>query len=130
MTEVMIKPLRTYEDRGEIRRRGGAPYPAPSSLAKELVSLGLCALLEKPAATEAEPIAVAIKELGRGNWVLVDADGSRVGEFSGVKKAATEELARLLEEQSKPDEPPAKPVEPSDPPQPNGSTEPPPPPQE
>ncbi|MBD1553629.1 hypothetical protein [Pseudomonas typographi] len=52
MTGVTIKPLRTYEDRGEIRKRGGEAYTAPSSLAKELEARGLCEIVEDSEPTE------------------------------------------------------------------------------
>ena len=47
--EVMIYPRRTYEDRGSLRRRGGAGYVVPRRHGDELINRGL-ASAEKPEA--------------------------------------------------------------------------------
>jgi hypothetical protein len=40
-TTVTIYPLRTYQDAGEIRRKGGAGYPVTKAQAQQLVARGL-----------------------------------------------------------------------------------------
>ncbi|GFM73741.1 hypothetical protein PSCICL_47330 [Pseudomonas cichorii] len=94
MTDVMIKPLRTYEDRGEIRRRNSQPYPAPDWLAKELKDSGLCEVVQGQSAVAV--LDLSIKNLSRGKWVVVDGSGEPVGDFSGSKDEATVELERLV----------------------------------
>ena len=96
MTTVMIKPLRTYEDRGELRRRNGKAYSAPAWLAKDLALQGLCEVMDGKAAVAV--LDLSIKHAGRGKWVVIDAAGEPVGEFSGTKEEAAEELARLVAE--------------------------------
>ncbi len=54
MTEVSIKPLRTYEDRGVIRRPRDGAYLAPKALASELSALGLCELSASETAQSGE----------------------------------------------------------------------------
>lgn len=46
MSEVMVKPLRSYMDRGVIRKAGGAAYPISAHLAKQLEARGLCCIVE------------------------------------------------------------------------------------
>lgn len=56
MADVLIKPLRSYEDRGKVRKRNDDPYPAPQSLAKELMQQGLCEIVgEAPVESAEEP---------------------------------------------------------------------------
>jgi len=50
---VEIWPLRSYQDAGEIKRRGGKSYTAPKRHADALVARGL-ASTEKPAAIKPE----------------------------------------------------------------------------
>ncbi|KTB97797.1 hypothetical protein [Pseudomonas sp. ICMP 10191] len=45
MSDVLIKPLRAYEDRGIIRDTDNEPYAAPVWLAKELEQLKLCKIV-------------------------------------------------------------------------------------
>ncbi|GFM48969.1 hypothetical protein K5D38_05080 [Pseudomonas cichorii] len=94
MTDVMIKPLRTYEDRGEIRRRNSQPYLAPAWLAKELKIKGFCEVVQGESAVAA--LDLSIKNLSRGKWVVVDSSGEPVGDFSGTKEEASAELERLI----------------------------------
>lgn len=46
MSEVMVRPLRSYMDRGVIRKAGGAAYPVSAHLAKQLEARGLCCIVE------------------------------------------------------------------------------------
>ncbi len=46
MSEVMVKPMRSYMDRGVIRKAGGAAYPVSAHLAKQLEARGLCCIVE------------------------------------------------------------------------------------
>ncbi|MBA1200458.1 hypothetical protein G7009_01400 [Pseudomonas capeferrum] len=39
--EVDVYPLRTYQDAGELKRRGGPAYSAPRLHAKQLIAAGL-----------------------------------------------------------------------------------------
>jgi hypothetical protein len=45
MSDLLIKPLRSYEDRGTIRNIDNEPYAAPVWLAKELEQLKLCEIV-------------------------------------------------------------------------------------
>lgn len=40
--------------------------------------------------------AFELKQLERGNWIIVDASGEQVGVFAGTKAEATTELSRLV----------------------------------
>lgn len=44
------------------------------------------------------PKAFDPKQLGHGHWIVVNADGQQVGEFSGNKAAAIAEVERLTAE--------------------------------
>jgi hypothetical protein len=46
MSEVMIKPLRSYEDGGQVRNAKSKPYPASLRHAKQLEARGLCRIIE------------------------------------------------------------------------------------
>ncbi|SFY16394.1 hypothetical protein SAMN04244547_04262 [Azotobacter vinelandii] len=46
MSEIMVKPLRSYMDRGVIRKAGGGEYPTPAHLARQLEARGLCRIVE------------------------------------------------------------------------------------
>lgn len=39
--------------------------------------------------------AFEMKQLGHGNWIIVDTAGDQVGSFAGTKAEATTEVARL-----------------------------------
>lgn len=42
-----------------------------------------------------EPAVFSAKHNGRGIWIAIDADGKRVGDFSGTKEEAQAEAERL-----------------------------------
>lgn len=44
-------------------------------------------------------LTLDVKQLDRGNWIIVDSAGAQVGEFKGNKAEATAELACLVEAQ-------------------------------
>ncbi|KAA3536654.1 hypothetical protein NLO85_21775 [Pseudomonas savastanoi] len=98
MSDVLIKPLRAYEDRGTIRDTDNEPYAAPVWLAKELEQLKLCKIVGEAGAaltnnsSDRPPLTIAKK--GQ-RWIIVDAEGSQVGEFIGKKEEAESELAKL-----------------------------------
>ncbi|DBA08760.1 TPA_asm: hypothetical protein [Pseudomonas phage vB_PaeS-D14O] len=56
MSDVMIKPVRSYLDGGRVRKAGGDAYLASEHLARQLVARGLCQIVEseipKPVAGE------------------------------------------------------------------------------
>jgi hypothetical protein len=54
MSDLLIKPLRTYEDRGTIRDVDDDPYPAPKWLAMELEQLKLCEIVGEVKARKTE----------------------------------------------------------------------------
>lgn len=98
MSDVLIKPLRAYEDRGTIRDTDNEPYAAPVWLAKELEQLKLCEIVgEAGAALTINSIdrsTLTIAKKGQ-RWIVVDADGAQVGDFIGKKEEAESELSRL-----------------------------------
>ncbi len=63
MTDVMIKPIRSYLDGGRVRKAGGDAYLASEHLARQLVARGLCQIVEseipKPVAGESPPASPA-----------------------------------------------------------------------
>jgi hypothetical protein len=102
MPDVLIKPLRAYEDRGTIRDVDNEPYAAPVWLAKELEQLKLCQIvgeggvlaMDQPA--KSDP-AFALKIVKKGQrWIVADAQGAQVGDFIGKRDEAETELAKLL----------------------------------
>ncbi|RMV64712.1 hypothetical protein [Pseudomonas coronafaciens] len=99
MSDLLIKPLRAYEDRGSIRDIDNEPYAAPVWLAKELEQLKLCKIVGEVGNaltsdfSERSPLTVAKK--GQ-RWIIVDAEGAQVGDFIGKKEEAESELAKLL----------------------------------
>ena len=110
MSDLLIKPLRAYEDRGTIRDVDNEPYAAPVWLAKELEQLKLCeivgevggekkapgtsTLLGVPPGTE-DSAALRLEKKGQ-RWIIVDAQGARVGDFIGKREEAEAELAKQL----------------------------------
>ena len=110
MSDLLIKPLRAYEDRGTIRDVDNEPYAAPVWLAKELEQLKLCeivgevggekkapgtsTLLGVPPGTE-DSAALRLEKKGQ-RWIIVDAQGARVGDFIGKREEAEAELAKRL----------------------------------
>ena len=46
MTDVQIKPLRSYQDGGQIRTARSPAYAVPLRHAKQLEARGLCTILE------------------------------------------------------------------------------------
>jgi|GEM_PF-2405027 len=121
MPDLLIKPLRAYEDRGTIRDVDNEPYAAPVWLAKELEQLKLCEIVgevggdKKPAAiTSAQvnaasilstPLSVppgpdasaALRLEKKGQrWIIVDAQGARVDDFIGKREEAEAERAKRL----------------------------------
>lgn len=46
----------------------------------------------------APPKAFDLKQLGHGHWIVVNAEGQQVGDFSGNKAAAITEVERLTAE--------------------------------
>lgn len=101
MSDLLIKPLRAYEDRGTIRDVDHEPYPAPQWLAKELEQLKLCEIVSEVASDQASEMKLAKK--GQ-RWIVVDANGEQVGDFIGKREEAEAELAKLLA--AEPNEPP------------------------
>ncbi|OSR74006.1 hypothetical protein BV326_01462 [Pseudomonas syringae pv. actinidiae] len=99
MSELLIKPLRAYEDRGIIRDTDNEPYAAPVWLAKELEQLKLCKIVGEAGAALTNDIsdhsALTIAKKGQ-RWIVVDAEGAQVGDFIGKKEEAESELAKLL----------------------------------
>lgn len=130
MTDLLIKPLRAYEDRGTIRDVDHEPYAAPVWLAKELEQLSLCKIVGEvdapdgalnqalaqasgssstAAPTSTSGAALQLQKKGQ-RWIIVDATGSRVGNFIGKQQEAEAELAKLLALPAEPvvdDSPPA-----------------------
>ncbi|GFZ70571.1 Uncharacterized protein ALO70_04454 [Pseudomonas amygdali pv. eriobotryae] len=99
MSDVLIKPLRAYEDRGIIRDTDNEPYAAPVWLAKELEQLKLCKIVGEAGAAltknSSDRSALTIAKKGQ-RWIIVDAEGAQVGDFIGKKEEAESELAKLL----------------------------------
>lgn len=101
MSDLLIKPLRAYEDRGIIRDVDNEPYAAPVWLAKELQQLKLCEIVggvgdEKgKAAGDAKELGFKLQKKGQ-KWIIVDAEAAQVGEFIGRREEAEIELAKLL----------------------------------
>ncbi len=99
MSDVLIKPLRAYEDRGTIRDTDNEPYAAPVWLAKELEQLKLCKIVGEVGAAltsnSSERSVLTIAKKGQ-RWIVVDAEGAQVGDFIGKKEEAESELAKLL----------------------------------
>lgn len=102
MSELLIKPLRAYEDRGTIRDVDNEPYAAPVWLAKELEQLKLCQIVsEEGAAALGLPAkadtTLALKIAKKGQrWIVADAQGVQVGDFIGKRDEAETELAKLV----------------------------------
>ncbi|QNR42546.1 hypothetical protein [Pseudomonas syringae] len=98
MSDVLIKPLRAYEDRGIIRDTDNEPYAAPVWLAKELEQLKLCNIVGEAGAAltsdSSDHSALTIAKKGQ-RWIVVDAEGAQVGDFIGKKEEAESELAKL-----------------------------------
>ncbi|MCF5225092.1 hypothetical protein [Pseudomonas syringae] len=98
MSELLIKPLRAYEDRGIIRDTDNEPYAAPVWLAKELEQLKLCKIVGEVGAAlttnSSERSALTIAKKGQ-RWIVIDAEGAQVGDFIGKKEEAESELAKL-----------------------------------
>ncbi|MCQ2992236.1 hypothetical protein NLO72_23850 [Pseudomonas tremae] len=98
MSDLLIKPLRAYEDRGSIRDTDNEPYAAPVWLAKELEQLKLCKIVGKvgDALTSnfSERSALTVAKKGQ-RWIIVDAEGAQLGDFIGKKEEAESELAKL-----------------------------------
>jgi len=56
MSDVLIQPLRSYEDRGVIRTAKQEPYSAPERLARMFEARGLARIVEaKPPAEPRKP---------------------------------------------------------------------------
>lgn len=99
MSDVLIKPLRAYEDRGTIRDVDNEPYAAPIWLAKELEQLNLCTIVGDSSITPnpSGEASSALKIAKKGaRWIVVDAQGAQVGDFAGKRDEAEMELARIL----------------------------------
>lgn len=98
MSDVLIKPLRAYEDRGTIRDTDNEPYAAPVWLAKELEQLKLCKIVGEAGVAltnnSSDRSALTIAKKGQ-RWIIVDAEGAQVGDFIGKKEEAESELAKL-----------------------------------
>ncbi|WP_313117961.1 hypothetical protein [Ectopseudomonas guguanensis] len=91
MTDVQIKPLRSYQDGGQIRTARSPAYVVPLRHAKQLEARGLCSILEleeeapKPGAgapSSASPADQASPQ--------TTASGSGSGATRGRKKKAAE----------------------------------------
>lgn len=121
MSDLLIKPLRAYEDRGTIRDVDHEPYAAPVWLAKELEQLKLCEIVgevdgEKKEESLGSAAAPSLKVQKKGQkWIIVDAEGAQVGDFIGKREEAEAELAKRLAELSPAaDAPPADTPPPAD----------------
>jgi len=123
MPDVLIKPLRAYEDRGTIRDVDNEPYAAPVWLAKELEQLKLCQIVSEGGASVTDLPAksdptFALKVAKKGQrWIVADAQGVQVGDFIGKRDEAETELAKLvaaaqLASADAPETPIAQPTEP------------------
>lgn len=106
MPDVLIKPLRAYEDRGTIRDVDNEPYAAPVWLAKELEQLKLCQIVSEDGssaidlpAKSAPTFALKIAKKGQ-RWIVADAQGAQVGDFIGKRDEAEAELAKLAAAQA------------------------------
>ncbi|MCY1333637.1 hypothetical protein D9M68_202280 [compost metagenome] len=78
MSEVLVQPLRSYMDRGAVRKAGGAPYLTAQAQAKQLEARGLARIIEaevpkqeagvspsaSPAAPASQPTTVSRSENG------------------------------------------------------------------
>lgn len=121
MPDLLIKPLRAYEDRGTIRDVDNEPYAAPVWLAKELEQLKLCEIVgevggeKRPAASNSAPgnsastlstplsvppgpdasAALRLEKKGQ-RWIIVDAQGVRADDFIGKREEAEADLAKRL----------------------------------
>lgn len=99
MSDLLIKPLRSYEDRGTIRNIDNEPYAAPVWLAKELEQLKLCEIVgevdgEK---NKSEGAGQGYKLQKKGQkWVVVDNEGAQVRNFIGKRDEAEAEISRLV----------------------------------
>lgn len=93
MSDLLIKPLRAYEDRGIIRDVDHEPYAAPVWLAKELEQLNLCKIVSESGADPT--LEMHIEKKGQ-RWIIADAKGVQVGDFIGKREEAEAELAKLL----------------------------------
>lgn len=91
MTDVQIKPLRSYQDGGQIRTARSPAYVVPLRHAKQLEARGLCSILDleeeapKPGAgapSSASPAAQASPQ--------TTANKSGSGAKPGRKKKAAE----------------------------------------
>lgn len=102
MPDVLIKPLRAYEDRGTIRDVDNEPYEAPVWLAKELEHLKLCQIVSEGGASVMDLPATpdptfALKIAKKGQrWIVADALGAQVGDVIGKRDEAETELAKLV----------------------------------
>lgn len=99
MSDVLIKPLRAYEDRGTIRDVDDEPYAAPIWLAKELEQLKLCTIVDDSSITPSSSgnASSGLKLAKKGQrWIVVDAQGAQVSDFAGKQDEAEMELAKIL----------------------------------
>ncbi|TDV60131.1 hypothetical protein [Pseudomonas sp. LP_7_YM] len=101
MSELLIKPLRAYEDRGIIRDVENEPYAAPIWLAKELEQLKLCKIVGEAVdgkqGKDPSDATLTLKVQKKGQrWIIVDGQGTQVGDFIGKQEEAESELAKLL----------------------------------
>jgi len=102
MADMLIKPLRAYEDRGTIRDVDNEPYAAPVWLAKELEQLKLCKIVGEVGGTgvstpDSANATSALKIVKKGQrWIIADVYGAQVGDFTGKREEAEAELAKLL----------------------------------
>lgn len=116
MPDMLIKPLRAYEDRGTIRDVDNEPYAAPVWLAKELEQLKLCKIVgdvDGPGVSLPDSLTVtsALKIAKKGQrWIIADAHGAQVGDFIGKREEAEAELAKLLAAISSNDDEPQPPA--------------------
>lgn len=91
MTEVQIKPLRSYQDGGQIRNARSPAYVVPLRHAKQLEARGLCAILDleeeapKPGAGAPSSVSPAAQALPQ-----TTASKSGNGATRGRKKKAAE----------------------------------------
>lgn len=118
MSDVLIKPLRAYEDRGTIRDVDNEPYAAPIWLAKELEQLKLCTIVGDSSVTpnSSGEASSALKLAKKGpRWIVVDAQGAQVGDFAGKRDEAEMELARILAASQPDPTPEAEPLTAGDP---------------
>ncbi|WP_447651561.1 hypothetical protein [Pseudomonas abietaniphila] len=99
-------------------RKYAEPYDGPIEPEIDLTNGQSEAPVLTSAAVAVTDLTLDIKQLDRGNWIIVDSGGTQVGEFKGTKAETSAELARLVEAQKVEQDPIVPPAaDPNAPPQ-------------